>query len=85
MRAALQFAVKEAELKKADAEMMLKKANIQTDLELLNKHREAAVATAEYHAVIEELESQGIGSEHSIHLPKEKSIERTRRYVESSY
>lgn len=77
-KAALEFAAQEAQLKRAEAEVSLKRTNIQTDLELLGKKREAAVAIAEYNAVKEELESQGLDS-----LPRENNIERTRQYVNS--
>lgn len=80
-RASLEFAAKEAELKKADADMVRQKMNIQTELEFLGKQREAAVALAEYNAVIEENSQGDVESLRGI--PKEDNYYRTKQYVES--
>ncbi|VDI42346.1 Hypothetical predicted protein [Mytilus galloprovincialis] len=57
-KASLEFAAKEAELKKADAEIQRKQMDIQADLEFLSKQKEAAVAYAEYKAAMEDDDSQ---------------------------
>lgn len=80
-KASLEFAEKESKLKKLEAEMQLKKMTIQADLELLDKQRQAAVATAEYKATVEDDSSQELDSVKDI--PKENSYERTKRYVEN--
>jgi len=92
-KASLDFAAKEAELKKAhalveekamkaDAELQRQKLSIQADLEFLNVQKEAEVAHVEYKAAIEEAESQDdIRSLRDV--PKLDHLERTRQFVEN--
>ncbi|CAG2241757.1 unnamed protein product [Mytilus edulis] len=81
-KASLEFAAKEAELKKADAEIQRKQMDIQADLEFLSKQKEAAVAYAEYKAAMEDDDSQH-DAKSLQGIPKQDELDRTRQYVES--
>lgn len=77
----LQYASREAELKRMKANMTLKQTNLETDMQLLSIEREAAVANAELQAVYEELDLSGSQLEESPAQPLSAAIDRTHQYV----